>query len=69
MKSDEPTESSAQKNLPKDDQEIVKVLEQSLYTVSALRKILEFTQNKLIAINKRIDKEDNKNTNDMHLSK
>jgi hypothetical protein len=46
MNTDELFESSTQNDSPKDDQEIVKVLEQSLYTISALRKILDFTQRK-----------------------
>jgi hypothetical protein len=46
MQTDELFESTSKEDTPKDDQEIINVLEQSIYTVSALRKILDFTQRK-----------------------
>jgi hypothetical protein len=46
MNADEIFESTSNNDSPKDDQEIINALEQSIYTVSALRKILDFTQGK-----------------------
>jgi hypothetical protein len=46
MNADEIFESTSNNDSPKDDQEIINALEQSIYTVSALRKILDFTQEK-----------------------
>jgi len=54
---------------PQDDQEIIKVLEQNNYTVSALRKILDFSQSRPLKTNNNESNADNTTTDDLHQNK
>lgn len=68
MNTDELPESTPNKATAEDDQEIIKVLEQSNHTVSALRKILDFTKGKPLVIDNN-NKDDISSENDFHQPK